>query len=441
MVARLFYSNNMKTIIFAALLSAAGIMSANAQEAVDISANYGYTFMPSCLTTNGKAAFVGINEDEPDNMTASIRDADMKVVKQFKINKTVALMRSYSESAIVKPSGAEIKYIQYQWKIYDNEGEPVTATDMNSLIERMSEIYAGQQFYGFTDLEGNVSCHSLDSLDSGDLGDFLYPNWFGTAYPYEYYSIIDGTVYQIRVAYNPTFSQADLDNAEWKKGDSFYEENICHYPILPIDYYNCDTNIFYTHYIYASQALFNDDDKWEYILPQYGPVKKNIGDPIVYGSDEKGVILSRTVYEEPENLGFGIYDEDGNVIASLKVPNGQDPSVFISNGNIYLEVDGGNAGYIIYKYDRATSSVKEISRSKSNAPIISMNGRRITVGADGNNIDEAVLYDMGGRSIASSRRTNGDNITINAANVAQGVYNVALKNKGRIAGAQKIIIK
>ena len=52
MVARLFYSNNMKTIIFAALLSAAGIMSANAQEAVDISADYGYTVMPSCLTTN-----------------------------------------------------------------------------------------------------------------------------------------------------------------------------------------------------------------------------------------------------------------------------------------------------------------------------------------------------------------------------------------------------
>ena len=427
----------MKTIIFAAVLSAAGIMSANAQEAVDISANYGFNFMPSCLTTNGKAAFVGINEDEPDNMTASIRDADMKVVKQFKINKTVALRSGYIESAIVKPSGAEIKYIQYQWKIYDNEGEPVTATDMNSLIERMSEIYAGQQFHGFTDFEGNVSCHSLDSTDSRD---FYYPNWFGTAYPIEYYSIIDGTVYQIRVVYNPTFSQADLDNAEWKKGDSFYEENICHYPILPIDYYNCDTNIFYTHYIYASQALFNDDDKWEYILPQYGPVKKNIGDPTVYGSDEKGVILSRTVYEEPENLGFGIYDEDGNVIASFDAPHTSLIRYFVSNGNTYL-VASTSDELICFKYNRTTTSFKEISRSKSNAPIISMNGRRITVGADGNNIDEAVLYDMGGRSIASSRRTNSDNITINAANVAQGVYNVALKNKGRIASAQKIIIK
>ena len=433
MVARLFYSNNMKTIIFAALLSAAGIMSANAQEAVDISANYRFYFMPSCLTTNGKAASVGINMDEND-FTASIMDADMKVVKQFKINKTVALMRSYSESAIVKPSGAEIKYIQYQWKIYDNEGEPVTATDMNSLIERMSEIYAGQQFYGFTDFKGNVSCHSSDTTDC------YYPHWFGTAYPFEYYSIIDGTVYQIRVAYNPTFSQADLDNAEWKKGDSFYEENICLYPIFPIGYFNCDTNIFYDHYTYASQALFNDDDKWEYILPQYGPVKKNIGDPTVYGSDEKGVILSRTVYEEPENLGFGIYDEDGNVIASFDAPHTSLIRYFVSNGNTYL-VASTSDELICFKYNRTTTSFKEISRSKSNAPIISMNGRRITVGADGNNIDEAVLYDMGGRSIASSRRTNSDNITINAANVAQGVYNVALKNKGRIASAQKIIIK
>ena len=433
MVARLFYSNNMKTIIFAAVLSAAGIMSANAQEAVDISANYRFYFMPSCLTTNGKAASVGINMDEND-FTASIMDADMKVVKQFKINKTVALRSGYIESAIVKPSGAEINYIQYQWKIYDNEGEPVTATDVNSLIERMSEIYAGQQFYGFTDFKGNVSCHSSDSTDC------YYPHWFGTAYPFEYYSIIDGTVYQIRVAYNPTFSQADLDNAEWKKGDSFGEQNICLYPIFPIGYFNCDTNIFYDHYTYASQALFNDDDKWEYILPQYGPVKKNIGDPTVGWSDERGVRLSRSVYEEPENLGFGIYDEDGNVIASFDAPHTSLISYFVSNGNTYL-VASTSDELICFKYNRTTTSFKEISRSKSNAPIISMNGRRITVGADGNNIDEAVLYDMGGRSIASSRRTNSDNITINAANVAQGVYNVALKNKGRIASAQKIIIK
>ena len=423
----------MKTIIFAAVLSAAGIMSANAQEAVDISANYRFYFMPSCLTTNGKAASVGINMDEND-FTASIMDADMKVVKQFKINKTVALRSGYIESAIVKPSGAEINYIQYQWKIYDNEGEPVTATDVNSLIERMSEIYAGQQFYGFTDFKGNVSCHSSDSTDC------YYPHWFGTAYPFEYYSIIDGTVYQIRVAYNPTFSQADLDNAEWKKGDSFGEQNICLYPIFPIGYFNCDTNIFYDHYTYASQALFNDDDKWEYILPQYGPVKKNIGDPTVGWSDERGVRLSRSVYEEPENLGFGIYDEDGNVIASFDAPHTSLISYFVSNGNTYL-VASTSDELICFKYNRTTTSFKEISRSKSNAPIISMNGRRITVGADGNNIDEAVLYDMGGRSIASSRRTNGDNITINAANVAQGVYNVALKNKGRIASAQKIIIK
>ena len=179
---------------------------------------------------------------------------------------------------------------------------------------------------------------------------------------------------------------------------------------------------------------------WRHILPQYGPVKKNIGDPTVYGSDEKGVILSRTVYEEPENLGFGIYDEDGNVIASFDAPHTSLIRYFVSNGNTYL-VASTSDELICFKYNRTTTSFKEISRSKSNAPIISMNGRRITVGADGNNIDEAVLYDMGGRSIASSRRTNSDNITINAANVAQGVYNVALKNKGRIASAQKIIIK
>ena len=435
MVARLFYSNNMKTMIFAAVLSAAGIMSANAQEAVDISANYNYhfTFMPSCLTTNGKSVPVGINVDENGNMNASIMDADLNVVKQFKIKVPTYVRRSYSEFATVKPSGAEIQYY-YKDSDIQYTGEVVTATDMNSLVEKLSKIYEGIQFYGFTDLKGNVSCYSSDLTGFYELG------LFGSAYPESYFSIIDGTVYRIQASYKVTLNQADLANAEWSSDETFHEYPSGAY-LDPIKYHNCDSNIFYDGYsIYVSQALFNEDDKWEYFIPLYGSIKKTVGDARIDYIVETGVRVSRTVDEEPEYWGIGIYNEDGSMIASLKVPDGWDYTVYISNGNTYLKVHG-DAVNTIYKYDRATSSVKEISRSKSNAPIISMNGRRITVGADGNNIDEAVLYDMGGRSIASSRRTNSDNITINAANVAQGVYNVALKNKGRIAGAQKIIIK
>ena len=49
--------------------------------------------------------------------------------------------------------------------------------------------------------------------------------------------------------------------------------------------------------------------------------------------------------------------------------------------------------------------------------------------------------DMGGRIVATSNHKGNESITINAANMPVGGYNVAVKNKGRVATAQKIILK
>ena len=430
----------MKTTIFAVVLSAASIISASAQEVLNFNANYGFTFIPSCLMANGKSVPVAVNMDPEDHtLTASIMDDDLNVVKQFKVSGTHVYTRRYEEKAFVKPSGVEIEYYDKE-SDFQYTGEQVTATDMNSLVKKMSEIYEGRQFYGFTDLKGNVSCYS------SDLSDFYMQHFFGNAYPQDYFSIIDGIVYRIWARYTPTISQADLDNAEWTYVQTQMESSGPSHCVR-INYYNSDANIFYDRYCYVSQTLFNEDDKWEYILPMYGPVKKIIGDPYVVGSyDETGIRYSRIVEEKPEFVGIGIYDEDGKLIASASFDAYFDGyflyefDVFVSNGNTYLVTSSSDKAVCI-KYDRSTSSIKEVSQFKSNAPLISMDGRKILVGADGKNIDEAVLYDMGGHRIASSRRMSGKNISINAANVAGGVYNVALKNKGKVTGAQKIIIK
>ena len=68
-----------------------------------------------------------------------------------------------------------------------------------------------------------------------------------------------------------------------------------------------------------------------------------------------------------------------------------------------------------------------------------MDGRNITV--EGNEIDEAILFDMAGRRMAASGKGENGNISINAGNMPQGFYNVALKNKGKITDAKKVIIK
>ena len=72
---------------------------------------------------------------------------------------------------------------------------------------------------------------------------------------------------------------------------------------------------------------------------------------------------------------------------------------------------------------------------------IRINGRSIMVEADTKGVDEVELIDMGGRKMASSDRKGVGNLTINASSAAEGVYSIALKKRGRLVGAQKIILK
>ena len=68
-----------------------------------------------------------------------------------------------------------------------------------------------------------------------------------------------------------------------------------------------------------------------------------------------------------------------------------------------------------------------------------MNGRTIMVDDENQNIDEVVLFDMGGRQMLSARGKN--RIRINASQMPNGVYSVATKKDGKINGAQKILLK
>lgn len=114
--------------------------------------------------------------------------------------------------------------------------------------------------------------------------------------------------------------------------------------------------------------------------------------------------------------------------------------------NLYLQTSSyddteGQYVEILYKFNPKTTSIEEVSRSAVSTAVVRMNGRNIIVEADGQDVDEAVLFDMGGRKMASSGRHSAGNITLNASQTSAGVYTVALKKRGRMVGAQKIMLK
>ena len=414
----------MKRILFSAAIIAATTITATAQEVARVSI---LNIVPPTLTYAGKPAPVGFDRDKQE---FTIFDTEFKVVKRFQLSFETCKTRSYDEIATVKPSGAIVTWENS----YDINSDPeyTVATTLNEMIKLLSDYYDTNNLFGFTDYKGRTSCWSPERTNC------FASEWLGASYPRNYWCIEDGHVKEIQVDYKPDFDQTTIDNAEWTiegdviEGESGGSQDAFYY-------YDYDANIAFDEGIRCTQTLFNDDDKWEYIVRKYGAMEKKVGDYWIRSSSENGYILRRDASESQPTTGLDIKNEDGETVASINEALYLN-DVYKIGGNTYLALSGDGCN-ILYKYDPKSTDIKEVSRSEAKMVNIRINGRSIMVEADAKDVDEVELIDMGGRKMASSDRKGVGNLTINASSAADGVYSVALKKRGRLVGAQKIILK
>lgn len=419
----------MHKFLFTTVL-AAGFISLNAQILATSDDYESISFVTSNVTSNGQPVILGINEGSK----VSIFDGDFNLLKQINLQLPTRISRSYREEAIIEYSGAKISF--YRTSLISYNGEDMTATNLDDMLQKLSSWYeqeTGNQvtFSSFTDEKANVSCYPSSGIS------FHKESKYGKAYPDFYFSLIDGMVRSVGVEYRDTISQADIDNANWQivSGSESSDTYLGH-PFY-LNGYDFDNNKDIVG-AYISQTFFNDDDKWEYVVPKYGKIIKNIGNVFTQGESSDGVLYCRSISESQEILGVAIYNEDGVEIAAIpEFGNGTDLVVYILGGNTYFY----SPWYpqILYKYDRTNTSVQEVFRSSTKSSNISVNGRTIMVDDENQNFDEVVLFDMGGRQMVSARGKN--RIRINASQMPNGVYSVATKKDGKINGAQKILLK
>ena len=419
----------MKRILFSAAIIAASTITATAQEVARLS---DFDIVPSTLTYTGKPAPTGFDRTKQE---FTIFDTEFNVVKRFNNSCEIDKSRSYYEMTTVKPSGAIVER-EYSWDL-SHYTEDSVATTLDEMIKLLSGIYRTNNWVGFTDYKGRTSCWSPDRTSC------FASEWLGTSYPQDYFFIEDGHVKGIEVYYKPDFDQTAIDNAQWTiEGD--VDENEYDDSPESFCYSDYDTNLAFDAYTRCTQTLFNDDEKWEYIVPKRGAMKKDVGNYQISDSSEDGFILVRRVSEARPMTGFDIKNEDGETVASINEGKAI-YDVYKFGGNIYLYIwypDADyNYDYILYKYDPKSTGIKEVSRSEAKKANIRINGRSIMVEADAKDVDEVELIDMGGRKMTSSNRKGVGNLTIKASSAADGVYSVALKKRGRFVGAQKIILK
>ena len=418
----------MHKFLFTTVL-AAGFISLNAQILATPDDYESISFVTSNVTSNGQPVILGINEGSK----VSIFDGDFNLLKQINLQLPTRISRSYREETVVEYSGAKISF--YRTSPISYNGEVMTATNLDDMLQKLSSWYeqeTGYQvtFSSFTDEKANISCYPSSGIS------FHKESKYGKAYPEQYCSLIDGMVRLVGVEYRDTISQADIDNANWQivsgsESSNTYLDRLCYLYGYDFDN-NKDIKV-----AELSQTFFNDDDKWEYVVPKYGKVIKKVGDVQKQGESSDGVLFYRRISESQETLGSAIYNEDGVEIAAITEPGFSDGfEVYILGGNTYFY---NVYPQILYKYDRTNTSVQEVFRSSTKSSNISVNGRTIMVDDENQNIDEVVLFDMGGRQMLSARGKN--RIRINASQMPNGVYSVATKKDGKINGAQKILLK
>lgn len=218
-------------------------------------------------------------------------------------------------------------------------------------------------------------------------------------------------------------------------------------------------------YFEVSQALFNSDEGYEYILPKYKlSTNGNIGGsdtPIVGGSQtEEQITTQQTiVISEQKELalaGFQVLSEEGNVVSDITFDGDFEGSIdldcafVITIGNTtYLAFDGysnDQSSTIFYKIDRSTSSIQKVKTAPSTmklSPTVVNSGSTINVNfGDGNDKgSDLVVVSASGAAVQSYHVPAGQSSTQIQANTSAGMYCISRLQKNKAAETKKIIVK
>lgn len=226
-------------------------------------------------------------------------------------------------------------------------------------------------------LSSNTICSYKENYefwptDTSDLSLYYIPyaeyidvlrSKFAGRYPkmYFYWNPADSKIYRVSVNYGYNLQ------GDWMSlGSETYSGNTDLEDCYLLDY---DTNngsvgdVNYPRWHTLTQTLFNQDEKFEYIVG-------NWEDTPIYDEqqdqDGDGEIDVRAL-RSGHRSGYSVYSEDGTLIQSIPdVTNGGLFDIFIFGGNTYFLVEDAT-DYIFYRIDSRTSDVRKVASMRRTA--------------------------------------------------------------------------
>lgn len=374
-----------RTLLASAFAVMALAASAQVSEVTKVKGD-GFGFIPKSLTTTGVItpySTIGVEYHGNDNQTAefTVYDASFNVAKTFSYEPKVFKVKRVPMKALADFKTKEILDKGYEKEsfrpvlgVYDYEkGFLVPVTTMDEFKAAIAKMLSGETVDFFTDDSGNFAFRLLsDKLYIDGWGD----DGVRVRESFYYYNSSDNRLY--RVDNLLKLVEVDTSNLAWKEDDSRKSDEIkITESIYQTEVYDYDVNCNESSDVYLSQNVFNNDDKYEYLVKSYREVSKPT-DPTgsyqpglisINGIENGKIVLTKDVQDMYYESYLVVKDEDGKDL--FTVPNGgykDDFTIYRANGKTFIsnyESQGNGLGqYVIYLLDKTDTGITELARTQ-----------------------------------------------------------------------------
>ena len=375
-----------RTLLASALAVMALAASAQVSEVTKVKGD-GFDFIPKSLTTTGVItpySTIGVEYHGNDNQTAefTVYDASFNVAKTFSYEpKEFTAKRmlkkawaDYKTKKIIN-TGYENEYYRSVDGVYDYEkGFLIPITTMDEFKAAVAKMIGEEKVDFFTDDNGNFAFRlASDRLNVGKSG----KDDFRVEEDFSYYNSSDNKLHKVKALLKSI--EFDTSNLDWKDGDSSasYEITVGE-RIFQTEVYDYDVNCNESSDVYLSQNVFNNDDKYEYLVQSYREVSTPT-DPTgsyqpgligISGIENGKAVLTTEVQDKYYESYLAVKNEDGKEL--FTVPNSRYYkdvfTIYRANGKTYIsnyESQGSGLGqYVIYLLDKTDTGITELARTQ-----------------------------------------------------------------------------
>ena len=373
-----------RTLLASALAVMALAASAQVSEVAKMKGD-GFFFIPKSLTTTGVItpySTIGVEYHGNDNQTAefTVYDASFNVAKTFSYEPKVFTAKRVPMKALadfkttaILDKGYENQYFTVDG-VYDyDKGFLIPVTTMDEFKAAVAKIIGDEKVDFFTDDNGNFAFRL--SKDKQYIQG-MRKEGVEVRESFSYYNSSDNKLYKVEDFLK--LVEVDTSNLAWTEDDSRESYGITlTESIYPTEVYDYDVNCNESSDVYLSQNVFNNDDKYEYVVESYREVSTPTdptgsyqpGSISINGIENGKAVLTTEVQDKYYESYLVVKDEDGKDLFTVPTSGYKnDFTIYRANGKTFIsncESQGSGLGqYVIYLLDKTDTGITELARTQ-----------------------------------------------------------------------------